>query len=395
MSVNLMTIEQANAIMTEVYEQATGQAAVTPVDASNFVSVAQTTLRTGYDTVMAAISQVLTRTIFSIRPYTGRMRGVEVDNDRWGAITRKLNFLDTPIEADQRLTLTDGQSIDPWKVQKPKALQTNFYGANQYQKHITIFRDQLDVAFSSAEEFNRFISGVMQNVMDQLEMIRENEARLALLNMIAARHAMAVPGTLVNVLDGYNAETGVTAANFEDLFSQDNIGGFTKYLYSKIKTDSDMMENRSILYHANITDKEVMRHTPKSFQKLYMPASMFNKVDANVLSVTFNQEFLQLDAKETVPFWQEQRTPYEVDFKGVVMNPATGAYEDMSAAQNLNCVGLLYDRDALGIVRKSTWMEASPFNPAGGYYNLFWHVTFQSWNDLTENAIIYYAPVTA
>lgn len=395
MSVNLMTIEQANVLMTAIYEQATGQDAVTPVDASNFVSIAQTTLRTGYDTVMQAISQVLARTIFSIRPYTGQFQGVEVDEDRWGAIVRKLNFLDTPIEADQRLTLTDGQSIDPWKVQKPKALQTNFYGANQYQKHITIFRDQLDVAFSNQAEFNRFISGVMQNVMDQLEMIRENEARLALLNMIAARHAMAVPGTLVNVLSGYNAVSGASAANFEELFNQDNISGFTKYLFAQIKTDSGMLKNRSVLHHANVTGKEVMRHTPPAYQKLYMPELMFNSVDANVLSVTYNDQFLKLDTKETIPFWQEQRTPYEIDFKGVTMDPATGAYSDMAAAQNLNCVGILYDRDALGIVRKSTWMEASPFNPAGGYYNLFWHVTFQSWNDLTENAIIYYAPVTA
>lgn len=392
MSVNLMSIEQANTLLTAIYEQATGQAVVAPVDASNFVSVAQTTLRTGYDTVMAAISQVLTRTIFSIRPYTGKYAGVEVDNERWGAITRKINFIDTPIEADQRLTITDGQSIDPWKVQKPKAIQTMFYGANQYQKHITIFRDQLDVAFSSQAEFNRFISGVMQNVMDQLEMIREGEARLALLNMIAARHAMQTPGTLVNVLSDYNAQAVTQVTDFEDLFAQGTIDSFTKYLYSRIKTDSDMLENRSILYHANVTGKEVMRHTPKAYQKLYMPSRMFHNIDANVLSVTFNDDYLKLDRKETVPYWQELRTPYEVNYKGVIMNTTTGDYADMQAAENFNCVGILYDRDALGIVRKSTWMEASPFNPAGGYYNLFWHVTFQSWNDLTENAIVYYAP---
>ena len=282
-----------------------------------------------------------------------------------------------------------------FKVQKPKVLETHYYGANQYQKHITIFRDQLDTAFTSLADFNRFISGVMQNVADQLEQMREEQARLAVLNMMAMRYAGGAGPKAVNVISAYNAQAETAVTNFEDLFAQGTIGSFAKWFYAKIKDDSDIIENRSVLYHDNVTNKEIMRHTPKAYQRLLLPARMFNSIDTNVLSVTFNDQFLTLDGVEKVPFWQNIASPYEVNFKGVTMKAADGDYQDMGSAQNFNALGILFDRDALGIVRKSTWMEATPFNAAGGYYNIFYHITFQSWVDATENAILYYAPVTA
>ena len=67
-----MTFNQAAQLLNAIQQQATGQAALTATDLSEFVSAAQTTLRTGYSPVMQAISQVLSRTIFSIRPYRRR-----------------------------------------------------------------------------------------------------------------------------------------------------------------------------------------------------------------------------------------------------------------------------------------------------------------------------------
>ena len=64
MSVNTMTFEQSATLLTSLVKQATGQSAITPTDESEFVSLAQTTLRTNYDIMATAISQVLSRTIF-------------------------------------------------------------------------------------------------------------------------------------------------------------------------------------------------------------------------------------------------------------------------------------------------------------------------------------------
>ena len=207
MAANNLTFEQASAFLTDLYEQASGSKAIAVTDTGSFVTVAQLTLKTGYDNVVNAISQVLGRTIFSIRPYTARFSGIQVDAQRWGGIVRKINYVDKDIENDDRIPLTDGSSVDMYEIKKPEPVQTNFYGGTTYQQSITVFRDQLDVAFSGPDEFSRFIGGVMQNIMDQLEQIRESEARACLANFITGKSAAS--NGMINVLQEYYDQTGV------------------------------------------------------------------------------------------------------------------------------------------------------------------------------------------
>lgn len=72
---------------------ATGQDPSSPiVDTSSFVSVAQATLLTGTDNYTKAISQVLGRTIFAVRPYDAPMKRLQVTGDDWTNHVRKINF---------------------------------------------------------------------------------------------------------------------------------------------------------------------------------------------------------------------------------------------------------------------------------------------------------------
>ena len=81
MAANNLTFEQSAAFLNDLYEQATGQKALAVTDTASFTTVAQTVLKTGYDNVISAISQVLSRTIFSVRPYTAKFKGIMVDNE--------------------------------------------------------------------------------------------------------------------------------------------------------------------------------------------------------------------------------------------------------------------------------------------------------------------------
>ena len=134
MSVNTMSFEQAATLLNNIREQVTGETSIAPTDVTDFISVAQTTLRQGYDPVLQAISQVISQTIFSIRPYTRRFSGIQADAQRWGSITRKLSIADKDFDEDKRFELVDGQSVDMYKVNKPEILQTNFYGQNVFSK---------------------------------------------------------------------------------------------------------------------------------------------------------------------------------------------------------------------------------------------------------------------
>ena len=68
MAINDLTYTDVSAVLAAINAQATGRAVLAPVNTADFVALAQTTLKMGYDVVTNAISQVLSRTIFSVRP---------------------------------------------------------------------------------------------------------------------------------------------------------------------------------------------------------------------------------------------------------------------------------------------------------------------------------------
>ena len=92
MSVNTMGIEQAYTLITELHKEATGRQAIQPVDLSSFISVAQSTLQAGYDTVLNAISQVISRTIVSVRPYERIKGSADALHRKWKNICRKTHI---------------------------------------------------------------------------------------------------------------------------------------------------------------------------------------------------------------------------------------------------------------------------------------------------------------
>ena len=62
--VNTMSFEDASAILNNIRKQVTGETPIAIEDASKFVSVATTLLQAGYDPVLNAITQMVTKTIF-------------------------------------------------------------------------------------------------------------------------------------------------------------------------------------------------------------------------------------------------------------------------------------------------------------------------------------------
>ena len=391
MSVNTMTFEQSATLLASLVEQATGQAVLTPTDESDFVSLAQTTLRTNYDIMATAISQVLSRTIFSSRPYNAKFRGLQVDSEKFGGHVRKINYIDVDIENDDRYALTDGQSVDMYNVKKLHAVQTNFYGSNTHQLHYTVYRDQLDAAFESSAQFGSFMAGALQNIANQIEQINENERRMALQNLMAGTIDNGT--NAIHLLTEYKNETGNTTISATNWQSETEFPYFVKWLYGFLNTTIDLMAERTALYHQNITTyngaaaKPIMRHTPRQNMKAYMLNSLMRHIDASVMSSVFHNELLDTVDFEAVNFWQSIKAPAALSITPVVMQ-ADGTYADGNAVAEDNVVGVLFDEEAAGTTIISNWSATTPFNARGGYWNTFYHWNVRTWNDMTENCIV-------
>lgn len=397
---NDLSFDQLSTVLTAITNQATGVKNIAPLDTGSFVSVAQTALKTGYDPLTTAISQVMSKTIFSVRPYTRKFKGFNVSNQRYGNHVRKLLTIDKPFEDDDRFKLADGESIDQYRVNKPKVLQTNFYGAEIYQKSLTIFKDQLDCAFSSPDEFASFISMIMQNASDMIEQAHEETARATINNLISGIYTMeGTAGDVaakanggrraINLLVLYNQVNGGTL-KVEDVFKAANFEGFVKFAFSTINTIADLMTDRNTLFSSQLTDYTVIRHTPKDRMKFYLYTDLVNKINSEVYSTVFNPDFLKLVDFERVNFWQSALNPSTINTKPSVLKKDGTVVLAGTPTNISNVFGVLFDEEAAGYTTVNEWSHPSPFNARGGYYNQFWHFTDRYWNDFTENAVIFY-----
>lgn len=387
MAVNDLTFNQLATVLADITSQAAGQTVLAPVDTSSFISVGQTALKTGYDVLSTAISQVLSRTIFSVRPYTDKFRGLDVTEQQYGNITRKLSPVDKPFEEDNRIKLVDGQSVDPFKVNKPQVVQENFYGANVFQKSVTLYRDQLDCAFSSPDEFGRFIGMIIQNASDMIAQARENTKRAALANLVGAIVGNYTAQN-IRLVSEYNARTG-GSDTFADICADGGkYSAFMKFAYARIASLSAMLTERSSKYHANITGKPIMRHTPYERQRMYMLAQERYGMEAQVLADTFHDNYLRYSDVETVNFWQSINTPDAINVTPAYLNTTTGEIAVGSAVNVAGVFAIIMDEDAAGVTQVNEWND-SIWNPSGGYTNMFWHFTEKYWNSFTENALVF------
>lgn len=384
---NTLTIEQTSAVLNDVLAQVTGSKTIGTVTPENFVSVATTVLKQDYDVTLKAISQVLSRTIFSVRPYTRKFKGLEADSIRFGNHVRKLNLSDLPFENDQRYTLEDNTSVDMYKVRKPKVLQVNMYGQETFQTHYTVFRDQLEVAFSSMEEFGRFLAMVAQNLSDTIEQAHESLARATVANFINGKVKGDAPN-VIKLVTVYNDQTG-SALTPDTVKQPQNFVPFVKWMYGYISSISSLLTERTVKYHINVTGHEIARHTPTSMQSLYLYSPELNNIRTSVLSDVFNPDFLKLAYTEQVNFWQSIDTPMGINNKPEYLLPDGTTKVEEEAVVTSNVFGLMCDVEAMGYTVVNQWTATTPFNAAGGYSNIYFHFTDRYWNDFTENAVIF------
>lgn len=383
MAVNTLTFEQVATVLTSIVKQATNQTVLTPTDTASFVSVANIALRADRDAVMNAISNVLARTIFSIRPYSAKMTGLEMDTFRWGHMMRKLSIADSDWEDDPAYAWPatydatedpangDGEMIDMWTIKKPNVLQTNFYGASVYFDEMTIFEDQLETAFTGPDQLGSFLSLIMTNLSNRLEMSNEALRRGLVCNAIGAMKAENNAERNIHLLTEYNGATG-NSFTVQDIYAPDNFGPFTKWMYARIAELSDLFTANSTMFQTVIDGKPILRHTPVEFQRIYMYSPLLRQIEARVLADTYHDTFLKYADVEALPYWQSIKTRDTVNVTPVYTG-TNGSVVTGSAQTVENVVGLVFDRDCMGMTILDRRVLSTPMNTKGLYRNLHVH----------------------
>lgn len=399
MSVNTLNFEQVSTVLTSIVKQATGQTVLTATDTGSFTSVAQIALRADRDAVMQAISNVISRTIFSIRPYSAKMTGLMMDTFRWGNMLRKLSIADSDWaddpaykwpalwDAGQTPPSGDGQAIDPWTIKKPNVLQTNFYGASVYFDEMTIFEDQLETAFTGPEQLGSFLSLLMTNLSNRLELSNENIRRGLVANAIASVIDENQAGRIIHLLTEYNTATG-QSYTAQQIYQPANFPAFMKWVYSRVAQISDLFTEMSLKYQTVITGKPVLRHTPYQDQRLYLYAPARHDIDARVLADTYHDTYLRYADVESVNYWQSINTPDRINVTPAYTDTAGVLKVPVNPVSQSAVFGILFDRDAMGMTLLDQRVLSTPLNTKGLYRNLHVHCKQRVVMDNTEKIAV-------
>ena len=401
---NDMTFTQAAQVLNGVVQQMTGQTALATIATpEDFVTVAQTALKGGFDPVINAIAQLWGRTIFAYRAYRGRYEGMRMELDRFGNATRKLSVAAAGMEDDESYKwpvtydavnhsqnpLGNGQSVDMFTINKPDVLQTMFYGTAVWQQTFTVFRDQFDAAFRSADEFARFNTMILQERLNDRESFREAVARGLQANLIGAVIDEADTYRVIHLITEYNTQAGLTTPlDAQTVYQPQNFGPFIKWVYARIRTLARMFSERSEMFQTIVNNKHILRHTPSDRLRIAMIAPAMDQIAAMVKSDTFHDGYLNDATWEAVNYWQSIQDPMDIDITPVYTGANGSVKQAAAAVQSSVVFGVIHDKDAMGYAYVNEWNAVTPFNSRGGYWNEDYKARIKTLEDLTEKAAV-------
>ena len=389
MSVNNLAIEDVRALINDLHTQVTGVQGIQPTTTADFISMAQATLAAGTDKVWNAMQVQLARTLFSVRPYTRKFKGLLADDLRWGGIIQKVSYLDSDLSTNEAVYHPiDGQSVDQWIQKKGDILVARFTGSDAYQDWITIYDSALRDAFRSESQLGAFYAAKMTELNNKWEQYIEEMNRTALVNFMAAKLAAesTYPESVVHLITEYNALTGLNLTA-QSVYDPANVRGFFQWVRARINTLSRRMTNRSELYQFKINGKTPNRHTPVANQKIYLAADALDIIDTMVNTNTFHNEPLAYADVEAVDFWQAIENPDQISLTPATINAAGLAVTGTAVTQS-NVFGTIFDEDAVVTNICEERLESTQLNARGLYRNTWLTARRQYCNDLTEKGIV-------
>ena len=401
MPANAMNIEDVYSVLNDIHAQVTGSSSFAGVNASNYVSVANTVLQQGTDVVYNAMMNTIAKTIFSTRPYSRQFGGLIVDNLKWGAVVRKVQFGDTDAVADKAFSglPADGQAVDHYIINRGDVVETRFYGSAEYQDVMTVFRDQLITAFNSPDQLGSFIAAKANEINNKWVQWTEDLARGLVLNGIVAKvdyYDQTTPyrdyDHVAHLLTMYNSITGTTPPlTYQDIMKPAYAKPFWEFVRARIRTIQRNFTHRNLYYYSNISGHNVVRHTPYKNQKVYLNSIFMDLMETSTLTEAFNNEYLKYSDYEGVSYWQNQSDPTDIILSDYTyLDPSTGQYAAAgSGTYDPELVlGVIFDEDFQMINIKDTIIQNTPMNARGLYYNTWLTAHAQYCQDFTEKCCV-------
>ena len=411
-----LTPRDCHALINLVQKEIQGIETLKVVDSSTFVSAGEKILSAGTENVINALSLVLGRTLVATRPIQAKLAIINsISSGAYTSRLRKISYYaksavndgwhNTQLFTNLKTGFTDGENPSGgtaqstksmWEQSAPEVLEMNFGGTSTWQYVVTMYENQLKLAFRNESEFASFIGGVLTEAGNDIEQEKESFNRVTLLNYIGGIVDMASVGTCINLTKRFNSKFGTnyTSAQLRTTYLKE----FLKFFVETFKITSDFMTHRTSLYHwspsktdANGNSLTLLRHTPKSKQRMILFNPLFVQAEAEVLPEIFHDNYLKVEQGERVDYWQSVSDPAGVYVTPAIPNKANPNAQTAGDSVNIPyLVGVLYDEDAIMVDYQLETANVTPLEARKGYRNTWYTFSKNAINDFTENGIIFY-----
>ena len=323
------------ALMNATMAQLTGQDYHQVINTGTFMDAGRLAKEFKTDEIYNALGIVGARLMVENRPYNARLKLIDsISTGEFNSTVREISYFSTwalpsgAFNTNLYTNFADGfnngtnpsdgtpQSTGDQYEQHPvHPFEQYFMDSQVWQDCLTRYVNQIKIVFNSEAEWGRFWAGVVTEKSNDMEQRKEAYNRLVLLSRMGLAAAMgdynsALKGacTVYDLTAAYNKEMGTnyTGTQLRTTYRKQFLEWFT----AEIKIISDLMDQRSVFFHATpkLTladgDHVILRHTPKSEQRLMMYNPFWEKAKTMVMPEIFNDKYLKTENFETVDYWQ-------------------------------------------------------------------------------------------
>ncbi len=358
-------------------------------DLSNIVDVGTAVANANaYDNYVKALVNRIGRTIFVSRKYAGTIPSVIFDGWEFGSVMQKVAGGLPEAQENETWSLQDGASYDPNVFARPSVTVKFFNKRVTFEVQLSVTDEQVKESFTSREELNRFIEMLFNDVDKSIEVKVDSLVMRTLTGAIGetlyAEYGSADMGASShvkarNLLYEYNTANGTTLTVKQALETPE----FIRYASAEIMKVAERMKKMSTLYNVG----GAPRFTPRDALKVVLHSDFSANAKAYLYSDTFHKEYVQLPESDTVPYWQGTGDEYDfADTSAIDIDLPTDNTKHVQAG---GIIGLLFDRDALGVVNYKRY-TTSQYNAKAEFTN-FWHKLFSGqFIDLNENIVVFF-----
>ena len=385
-----MKVTQIYSILNDVFSEVTGKLVI-PEDAEplpiveedlkNIVDIGKTISDYNlYDNYVKAMINRIGRDIYVDRTYEGYAPDVLRDSWEYGSIMSKTRCKVFDAKANPAWALTAGTTVNQFEFNPPEITQKFYNNATAWQIDCSFTDYQIRESFKSAANMNKFMSMIENRINVSLTIYRDSLVMRTINNFIGEK--IYASNGIVDLLAGYNAtaSTPITAA--AALYDKD----FLRYAACEIKLWLDRFKAPSVNFN---TEEDNVSFTPQEYAHLVLHSDLARRMEVYLQSDTYHEDLVKIGEYETVPFWQAQGESYQLATTSRIEIELGSSTTATKKAINRNyIVGVLFDRDALGVLCEHERVNAA-YNANGEYWTNFYKQDVRYFNDLAENGIVF------